>query len=179
MIGFATIAAAALLFIVAALALNGRLEARNASPDTKTSRTLPSPFPAEMLQHVFSSSDWHFVRSVESLYVRKLFLRERKAVALKWVAETAAALNIVMREHALAARQSTNLNPVTELTLFARYLSLLLLCGLMSIAIRIAGPIPLGGVAQLTQEAFEHMAQSQRLLPSAAQTPEALAGVRN
>lgn len=179
MIGFAAIAAAALLFMVVALALNGRLTARHASADTKASRTLPSPFPSEVLPHVFSSLDWNFVRSLDSVYLKKLFMRERKTVALKWVAETSAALNIVMREHALAARHAKNLNPLTELTLFARYLSLLLLFGLLSIAIRFAGPVRLAGLAQLTQASFERLAQSQHLLQAPAHASAAISSVRD
>ena len=179
MIGFAAIAAAALLLVVAALALNGWLTARHASADTKASRTLPSPFPSEVLPHVFSRLDWNFVRSLDSVYLKKLFMRERKTVALKWVAETSAALKIVMREHALAARHAKDLNPATELTLFARYLSLLLLCGLLSTAIRFAGPVRLAGLAQLTQAIFDRLAQSQHLVQPAAQTTATLSTVRN
>ena len=179
MIGFAAIAAVALVLVVAVLALNGRLAARHASPDTRASRALPSPFPSEVLPHVFSSCDWDFVRSVDSAFVRKLFRRERKGVALKWVAETSATLNIIMREHALAARHSRNLNPLTELSLLARYVTLLLLCGLLSIAVRIAGPERLAGLARLTQTGFERLAQSQHVLQTTAQTPAAVSNVRN
>lgn len=172
------ILAAALFLIVGAVALNGRLAARNATRDTRASQTLPCPFPSELLPNVFSTRDWQFVRSLETASVRRLFRRERKAVAQTWVAETSAALNIVMREHVLAARHSSNLNPLTEITLLAGYLFLLFLCGLLSIAIRVAGPLWLGSVAQLTQKTFDQIARSHRLLQP-AQASEALAGVRN
>ena len=178
MTGFAILAAGALLLLIAALALNDGLAARNATQDTKAGRTVASLFPHELLPSVFSTRDWDFVRSLDSVTLKKLFLCERKAVALMWIGETSANLKVVMRQHAVGARGSANLNPMTELRLLSRYVFLLLLCGLMAIAVRVAGPASLGGIARVTQRTFDRVAESHGSL-QAAQSPSAFAGVKN
>jgi len=179
MIEFVTAAALILSLTGPLVAVNRWRAARIAPRDTPVGGASPVPFPCEFLPHVFSHQDWEFVRELNSVNLKKLFLRERKAVALTWLAETSAALKVVMHEHALAARHSTNLNPLTELRLLARYISLLLLCGLLAIAIRVVGPARLGGIAHLTQHTFERLAESHRALLAPAQRSDAFAGVRN
>ena len=179
MIGFVIMIAGTLLLTLCALALGGWLTSRTATQNSQTGQSASPPAPSEFLPSVFAAGDWDFVRQMNSLALKKLFITERKRVATSWVAETCAALNLVMRQHALAARHSGNLNPATELTIFARYLSLLVLCGLLSLAIRLMGPMRLGGLAQLAQRTSLRIADAHRSLQATAQPSHAHVGIRN
>jgi len=179
MIGFATLLAGTLFLMLAAIALNGWLASRNAPSASAAGQPAPVPFPSEFLPKVFSVRDWDFVCELNSAALKKLFIRERKRVALTWVAETSALLTLVMRSHALAARHSSNLNPVTELKILAHYLSLLVLCGVLSLSIRVVGPVRLGGLAQLAHAMTLRLAEFHRSVQAGVQSPDALAGSGN
>jgi hypothetical protein len=168
-----------LLLTLCALALGGWLTSRTASQSSQTAQPASPPAPSEFLPSLFSDGDWEFVRQMNTLALKRLFITERKRVALSWVAETCAALNLVMRQHAIAARHSSNLNPVTELTIFARYLSLLVLCGLLSLAIRLMGPMRLSALAQLAHGTSLRIADAHRSLHATAQPFHAHVGMRN
>jgi hypothetical protein len=171
MIGLAIVIAGTLLLALCALALAGWLTSRTATQASQIGQPASLPAPLEFFHSVFSDGDWEFVRQMNSLALKKLFITERKRVALSWVAETCAALNLVMRQHALAARHSSNLNPVTELTIFAGYLSLLVLCGLLSLTIRLMGPMRLGGLAQLAHGTSLRIADAHHSLQATARPP--------
>lgn len=179
MIAFATLLAGTLFLMLATIALNGWLASRSAPAAGSAGQPAPVPFPSEFLPNVFSVHDWDFVRELNNLALKKLFIRERKHVALAWVAETSAALTLVMRRHAQAARHSSNLNPVTELKILAHYLSLLVLCGALALSIRMVGPVRLGGLAQLAHAMTLRLAEVHRSVQAGVQSPDALAGIRN
>ena len=109
------------------------------------------PCTEEFLSRIFSRDDWDFVRTVKAASIERLFEQERKKVALVWVRETATMIRKVMRGHAEAARQSKNLEVSMEMNLLTQYLLLMGVCGILSIAIQIAGPLWLGGLAHFAQ----------------------------
>ena len=176
---FATLLAGILFLLLSAIALSGWLASRDAAQTSLADGSASIPLPSEFLPSVFSKRDWEFVCQMNSAALKKLFLSERKHVALRWVAETSGALALAMRQHALAARHSSNLNPLTELTILARYLSLLVLCGFLSLSIRVMGPVRLGGLAQLAQAMSLRIAEAHRSLQANAQPSDVPAGIRN
>jgi hypothetical protein len=176
---FATLLAGTLFLLLSAIALNGWLVSRDAAQTSMTAESASIPVPSEFLPSVFSKRDWEFVCQMNAAALKKLFLIERKHIALCWVAETSSALAFVMRQHALAARHSSNLNPLTELTILARYLSLLVVFGCLSLAIRVLGPVRLGGLAQLAHAMSLRIAEAHRSLQANAQPSDVPAGIRN
>jgi hypothetical protein len=127
------------------------------------------PCPQEFVPKIFSRADWEFVSQAQSPKLKKLFRRERKAVALLWVRQTSAAIQRVMREHAAAARQSHDLEFTTEVRLVLLYGELMLLCGLLLLAIQSAGPLWLRGVALYADSVSQRIAGAQQAF--AAATP--------
>jgi len=109
------------------------------------------PCPDVFVSRVFSRGDWEFVHGLGTDDIQRLFKRERKNVALVWVRQISAMIKKAMREHAGVARQSKNLEFSTEIRIFAQFLTLMAVCGILSIAIQTAGPLSLAGLAHFVQ----------------------------
>lgn len=157
------IAGVALLLLLMAVTTKGWLASRGLQePASATSEEEPTePCPEEFVSRVFSRADWEFVRGLEAGGIERLFEQERKKVALVWVRQISAMIGKVMREHARAARQSKNLEFSTEIDIFAQFLMLMCVCGILSVAIRIAGPLWLGGLAYFAQRLSQRVAKLQ------------------
>jgi hypothetical protein len=163
MIEFASvIAGAVLLLLLLAAAIKGWLESRPLGTGPAASEEdATEPCPEELVNRVFSRADWEFVRGLKAGGIERLFQQERKKVALVWVRQTSAMVRTVMREHAQAARQSKNLNISTEINIFAQFLMLIGVCGILSVAIQIAGPLWLGGLAHFAQRLSQRVSKLQ------------------
>jgi hypothetical protein len=130
--------------------------------------------PEVFVSRVFSRGDWEFVRGLKAHGIERLFQRERKKVALVWVRQTSMMIRKTMREHAEAARQSENLEFLTEINILAQFLLLMVVCGILSVAIEAAGPLFLGGLARFTQRLSQRVAKVQESFQAA--TPAKTAG---
>jgi len=169
------IAGAALLLLLTA-ALKGWLASRQLEPWPAASQEdTTEPCPEEFVTRVFSRVDWEFVRGLKAGGIERLFEQERKKVALVWVRQTAALIRKVISEHARAARQSKNLEFSTEISIFAQFLMLMIVCGILSMAVQIAGPLWLGGLAHFAQGLAQRVAKLHESFPMGvpAQTGEA------
>jgi hypothetical protein len=69
-----------------------------------------------------------------------------------------------MRGHAEAARRSKDLEVSTEIRIFAQYAASMAVCSVLSIAIQIAGPLWLGGLAHFAQKLSLRIAKLQESL---------------
>jgi hypothetical protein len=125
--------------------------------------------PAEVASYIFSPADWRYVREMKAPEIERLFCKERRIVALVWVTQTSSAIRNIMREHAAVARQSSNLNPATELKIFLQFAALLTTCGAIRLGIDLAGPTRLGGIAGYAQKLFQQIAQAEQAFLLAAQ----------
>lgn len=147
------IAGVVLLLLLMGLATKGWLAARGLQEpaleagEADAAQACPDVF----VSRVFSRGDWEFVHGLRADDIERLFRRERKKVALVWVRQTSAMIKKTVREHAGAARQSKNLEFSTEIRIFAQFLTLMALCGILSIAIQTAGPLSLAGLAHFVQ----------------------------
>jgi len=81
-----------------------------------------------------------------------------------WVRLTSALVRNAIREHARAARQSKNLDFLGEINILAQFLILILSCRVLSIAIHIAGPVRLSGLAQFGAETVQQVDRLQESL---------------
>jgi hypothetical protein len=122
------------------------------------------PCPKEFVSRVFSRGDWEFVHGLKSRGMERLFERERKKVALVWVRQTSALVRNAIRDHAQAARQSKNLDFLREINILAQFLILILSCRVLSIAIHIAGPVRLSGLAQFAERLSQQVDRLQESL---------------
>jgi len=163
MIEFASvIAGAVLLLLLLAAAINGWLASRPLGRGSVASEEDASgPCPEELVDRVFSRADWEFVRGLKASGIERLFEQERKKVALVWVRQTSALIRKVIHKHAQAARHSKNLKFSTEITIFAQFLMLMAVWGTLSVAIQIAGPLWLGGLAHFAQRLSQRVRKLQ------------------
>jgi hypothetical protein len=117
------------------------------------------PCPQEFVSKIFSETDRTFVSSTGSPELQRLLMSERKQVALAWVRQTSSFVGLVMREHVTSVRSSQDLQVATEAGIVARYAQLMLICGLLSVVIRIAGPFWLRDLALYTQQLSQRTAE--------------------
>jgi hypothetical protein len=170
MIGFASlIAGAVLLLLLLAAAINGWLASRPLGTGPAAGEEdATEPCPEELVNRVFSCADWEFVRGLKAAGIERLFEQERKKVALVWVRQTCAMVRKVMREHAGAARQSKNLEFPREINIFAQFLILMGVCGILSAAIQLAGPLWLGSLAYFAQRLSQRVSRLQETFQAGA-----------
>jgi hypothetical protein len=156
------IAGIALLLLLVTAAKKGWLASRPwAAEPAASEEDATEPCPAELVNRIFSGEDWEFVRGLKARGIERLFEQERKKVALVWVCQISAMVRKVMREHAQAARQSKNLRISTEINIFAQFLVLMAVCGILSAAIQLAGPLWLGGLAHFAQRLSQRVSKVQ------------------
>lgn len=162
-----------LLLLLLAVARKGWLASRDAlelsgSDDEPGQEACP----AEFMRHIFSPVDWSYVRAMKSKEIEKLFRKERRSVALVWVRQTSSTIRRIMREHAAAARQSSNLEPVTELKIFLQFAALLATCGAIRLGIDLAGPMRIGGLARYAHNLAQQVAEAEQAFELATQQPD-------
>ena len=166
----AVIAGVVLLLLLMALAIKGWLTSRELQEPALPSvaEDGPSLSPEEFVSRVFSRDDWEFVHGLKARDIETLFQRERKNVALVWVRQTSAVIRKLMREHASAARQSKNLEFSVEVSILSQFLLSIAACGILSIAIQLAGPLFVGGLAHFEQRLSERMVKLHEAFQSSA-----------
>ena len=176
MMELASVIAGAALLLLLTAALKGWQASRQLGPwPAASEEDTTEPCPEEFVTRVFSPADWEFVRGLKARGIERLFERERKRVALVWVRQTAALIRKVISEHARAARQSKNLEFSTEISIFAQFLMLMIVCGILSTAVQLAGPLWLGGLAHFAQRLTQRVTKLQESFQAGvpAQTGEA------
>ena len=164
---FSLIIAAALLGALLLFAVKLVLTARalDKDPDEFLDESSGSEAcPTEILERIFSSEDQEFIHALKSRSLEQLFDKQRSAVALLWVRQTASGIHQVMREHVEAARRTADLHVATEIGLFLRYSQLMLICGALIALIRLAGPLWVRGLAGYAQRLSQNIAHAQQAL---------------
>ena len=96
--------------------------------------------PAPTLDRIFSKSDYAFVSAMNDRRLEELFLAERKVIALLWLKQIHDQILCLREFHLGAARLYARVNVAKELRLAAEFLSLLLVCRVMQVAIYFRGP---------------------------------------
>ena len=101
----------------------------------------------EQLDRIFGREDWDFIRNDTSIRVQRLFLKERKGIALSWLSQLRSQARAGMNFHVTRARASEDLEPLAELRLAIDYYAFLAKCGLIAAIILLGGPMALRGMA--------------------------------
>jgi hypothetical protein len=89
---------------------------------------------------IFSEADWRFILNERSPLLTELFTEERRALAVQWLNDRAARIRAVRAKHLENSRYSQDLNVLAELKLLALFQYLIVLCGCMSLVVRVAEP---------------------------------------
>ena len=103
--------------------------------------TLHLELPARALaDRIFAAQDWDFVSSQAPPRIQRIFLQERRAVALSWLRETRVRIRRLMDFHVRAVRRNIALRPAVEIKLAISYVLFLLICKILLGLIWLRGP---------------------------------------
>jgi len=120
------------------------------------------PCPIQFVERIFSSRDADFVALSHSSELSRLFLEERRTLALFWVAQTSLGIRQIMHKHAEASRAASDLDLRTEFRLFARYVELRSLCFSLTFLLHLVGPQNLRSLAVRTGKLSRRIAASEQ-----------------
>ena len=90
-------------------------------------------------RRIFSREDFDFVLR-EAPWLRKELLRERRALALSWLAQRRNSVRCILQVYPAAARASKNLVPANELKLALNYFAFIVICAVAEGVIWLRGP---------------------------------------
>ena len=125
----------------------------------------------DIVERIFGREDWDFMVSQGSKELQRLFLFERKHIALCWLSEIRNQARAAMRFHVSHAGRSKKLVPLLELRMALDYFSIRLKCELIAFVLLLRGPVALRGMA----EQASHLAEQLRGLLEVASQTEAFA----
>jgi len=94
----------------------------------------------EQLDRIFGSEDWDFVRNSTSSRIHRLFLKERKEIALSWLSRLRSQARTGMHIHVARVRASEELEPLAELRLAIDYYAFQTKCGVIAAILLLGGP---------------------------------------
>lgn len=100
----------------------------------------------EQLERLFGREDWDYIRSSTSEEVQRLFLRERREIALAWISQLRRQAKAGMHFHVARVRASEALQPVAEIKLAIEYYAFLTKCGAIAAIVSLGGPMALRGM---------------------------------
>ena len=96
--------------------------------------------PADSVERVFGRQDVEYVESLGSTEIRKLFLTERKRLALLWIREVREQVSALKELHTRQARLFANLSGRTEVSIAIDFAYLQIQCAILEQMIRWRGP---------------------------------------
>lgn len=102
--------------------------------------------PPELVERIFSRDDLDFVRQACSRGIQLSFLRERKRIALSWIAHVRKQVLRLKRFHSGQARRYARLEFHTEMALALDFASLLIVGRVLQAIFYIRGPYAAPGI---------------------------------
>jgi hypothetical protein len=97
----------------------------------------------ELVDRIFGPEDWDFALRCASKDVRRLFLIERKQIALCWLSQIRSQAKAALHFHVARARESETLEPMLELRLAFDYVAIRVKCGWIAAILFMQGPVAL------------------------------------
>ncbi|HKV04571.1 MAG TPA: hypothetical protein VJO53_05620 [Candidatus Acidoferrales bacterium] len=138
-------AVAALLFLSLFFAMRRKPRAEGGSAALVEARQALNTLqvgllPPELIGRIFAQEDLEYVVAEAPAGVHKLFLNERKRIALSWVDQVRSQVVSLRRFHLGAARFYTRLSLRTETALALNFAALILACRALQVLIYVWGP---------------------------------------
>lgn len=106
----------------------------------------------EVVARLFEREDLDFVMREGSREALALFQRERKRIAYFWIRQIRQEIGRIREDHVSMVRKSVDLHPSTEFKVAFDYLTVWVLCWLMTFAIYFLGPVHTRGMARYVNE---------------------------
>lgn len=102
--------------------------------------------PAELVERIFARDDLDFVRHESSAKIQQNFLRERRTIALSWIALVRKQVMSLRRFHSGQSRRYAQLEFRTEMVLALDFASLLVVCRILQAIFYLRGPYAAPGI---------------------------------
>jgi hypothetical protein len=96
--------------------------------------------PRELVERIFAREDLDFVRRTCPRKIQDSFLRERKRIALSWIAHVRKQVLNLRRFHSGQSRRYAKLEFRTEIALALDFVSLLIVCRVLQAIFYVRGP---------------------------------------
>lgn len=104
--------------------------------------------------------------------LKRFFRRERNVVALLWVQQTVSVVRRILQHHLEASRMSQSLEFTLEVRIFLQYAQLRVICGILFLLIRLAGPERLRGISLYTMRLTQNIEDILRDVETGTRTHE-------
>lgn len=109
----------------------------------------------DLVARIFSEEDYQFVAEFGPPGPLQEFLEDRKRIALLWLQEVRANVQLLMGFYRKAARTNPDLVPSTEARILLQYLGFRLACWFLAVMIRLQGPFSAKRTSQMIRETVE------------------------
>ncbi len=96
--------------------------------------------PRVLVERIFATQDWDFISRQTSPAIQRMFLQERRAIALAWLRQTRRQAARLVDFHVRVVRRNVNLRPAAEIGLAFRYVLFLLESEGLGLLIQVGGP---------------------------------------
>ena len=96
--------------------------------------------PRDLVERIFATEDWEYVKRVARPEIQRAFLRERKRIAIAWVERVQSAFVKLMRLHRTQARVYPHLSLRKEIGLGLNFVALLATCRALQVVFLLRGP---------------------------------------
>jgi len=116
--------------------------------------------PSEFVNTIFSDQDWQYVTATTSLPIQRLFMAERKRIALAWVGQIRRQLICLQDFHRGHSRHFAHLNPGVEIALAVDFALLRLECRALSVLLHLRGPYGASRIAGRTAAAASRLCET-------------------
>ena len=111
----------------------------------------------EVLLRAFGDEDKSFVDATGAPRIQRLFIFERKRIALNWIRRKSKEARLIMGEHVRQTREASDLKISGELRIAFQYIQLLALCQLLALLVFFVGPAGLHGLALRANATLQDM----------------------
>lgn len=124
-------AGAAVLMLVLVLA------ARRRDDESAEAPGLPS---RAVMDRILAVDDAAFIASLHDRRIQRVFLSERRRLALAWVRQMRREAGRLRRTHVQGVRETGDLRPVMEVRIAGEFALFVLLCAILMMLVRLWGP---------------------------------------
>ncbi|MGH9705770.1 MAG: hypothetical protein ACRD5R_03335 [Candidatus Acidiferrales bacterium] len=104
--------------------------------------------PQEFVARVFAEEDYAYIQKVGLPSIQRMFLQQRKRIALSWVNRIRLQISGLMQFHRSYSRFYERLSVPMELSMAGNFATLLFCCRALQISILLRGPYAAGAVAR-------------------------------
>ena len=112
-------------------------------------------FKTAAIKRILSDEDFEFIAGFGNQDARKLFLEERKRLAIQWLRSTQNQITQIVNLHLKLVSYTNDPSPRLELSLTAKYMAFLISSHLVLLAWRVLGPFKAASTISYTVRSIE------------------------